>query len=85
MRYHLIPIAPTVIKKAKVVSEYAEKENYVTQFMGILTNTITLEYMEGLQNMKIESLYNSITPLLDINLKKLLENLYFYDYVNTIY
>lgn len=84
MRYHLIPVAPTVIKKAKGVNEYTEKENYGTQFMGILTNTITLEYMEVLQNMKIESLYNSITRLLDINLKKLLENLYFYDYVNTI-
>lgn len=53
--------------------------------MGILTNTIILKNMEFLQNMKIESLYNSIIPLLDINLKNLLENLYIYDYVNTIY
>lgn len=53
--------------------------------MRIITNTITLKNMEVLQNMKIESLFNSITPLLDINLKKLLENLYFYDYFNTIY
>lgn len=62
-----------------------KKENYGTQFMGILTNTISLENMEVFQYIKIESLYNSIVPLLDINLKKLLENLYFNLYLNTIY
>lgn len=84
MRYHLILAAPTVIKKAKGANEDAEKENYGTQFMGILTNTISLENMEVFQYIK-KSLSNSIVPLLDINLKKLLENLYFNLYVNTIY
>lgn len=74
---------PTVIRKAKGANEGVEKENYGTQFMGILTNTIFLENMKVFQYMKIASLYNSIAPLLDINLKKLLENLYIYDYVNT--
>lgn len=85
MRYHLILAAPTVIKKAKGANEDAEKENYGTQFMGILTNTISLENMEVFQYIKKESLSNSIVPLLDINLKKLLEKLYFNLYVNTIY
>lgn len=53
MRYHLILVAPTVIRKAKGANKDAEKENYGTQFMGILTNTISLENMEVFQYMKI--------------------------------
>lgn len=51
-RYHLIPVVPTVITKAKGADEEVEKENYGTQFIGMLTVTIILKNIEVPQNTK---------------------------------
>lgn len=46
-RYHLIPVVPTVITKAKGADEEVEKENYGTQFIGMLTVTIIFKKYGG--------------------------------------